>query len=382
MMRPLQIVIDARWIFREISGIGLYTQELIRALARLDRENRYVLLFNDPSVRERTAAEVSLAAAPNFQALEISYGLFSPLGQLRLPALLRSLSADVYHSTNYMMPLPGTGRTKRVVTIHDLIPLLFPEFTPRALKTRFFPVFKALMRQVGRRADLIITVSEATRRDVLRELGLPPSRHGRVVAIPEAAHSVYIPAAEPSPAGGEPVILFVGRRDPYKNLPGLVEAFGRLRVQGVSARLRVIGPEDPRYPEARARAEALGLQPHIDWVGYAAPGQLIREYQQAAVFALPSRYEGFGLTVLEARACGAPVICGNASSLPEVAGDAALLVDPLDVDGLAAALRRVLTEPGLAASLRERGLRRAASFSWARTAELTRAAYEQAAALT
>jgi glycosyltransferase involved in cell wall biosynthesis len=371
----MRICIDARWIFRQITGIGLYTQELIRGLGRVDRRNEYVLLFCDREVLERTRPAFDV---PGFrvEAVRIDYGPFAPAGQVLLPRLLRRLKAEVYHSTNYMMPLAGCGPVRRAVTIHDLIPLLFPGHTPRALKTRLFPVFKALMHEVGRRADLIITVSESTRRDVLRELRVPAGRSDRVVAIPEAASPDFRPAPSPGAQAGEPAILFVGRRDPYKNLPLVIRAFGELRARGVRARLRVIGPPDDRYPEAPRLAAQLGLDPFVEWSGYMPPGGLVAAYQQAAVYVLPSLYEGFGLTVLEAMACGTPVVCGQASSLPEVAGDAALLVDPADLAGLTDALERVLGDPVLAASLRARGLQRAAGFSWDRTAEQTVRAYE------
>jgi alpha-1,3-rhamnosyl/mannosyltransferase len=234
------------------------------------------------------------------------------------------------------------------------------------------------MFEVGRRADLIITVSESTRNDVLRELRIAPEWQGRVVSIPEAADAAFRPADTPR-KNGRLRILFVGRRDPYKNLTGLVEAFAQVRARGIDAVLRVIGPEDARYPEAPRRALELGVNDHIEWAGYVADRKLAEQYQQSDVFVLASKYEGFGLTVLEAMACGTPVVCSNISSLPEVAGDAALLVDPQNPGDIAGAIARMLTEPQLAASLREKGLARAAQFSWKRTAELTLKAYESLA---
>lgn len=372
----MNLCIDARWIFPEISGIGLYTQELIRALAVIDPKNRYLLLFNRQAVMERTIRETGLAGRPNFECRCVEYGLFSLASQLQLPKLLKAEHIDVFHSTNYMMPLMAPKWTRRVVTIHDLIPLLFRDHAPRSKKSRLFPIFKKLMHEIGRQADLIITVSVSTRRDVIKELAIKPIRQNRIMAIPEGVLPIYHP--EEKAARVEPVILYVGRRDPYKNMPLLIEAFGRLKARGISGRLRIIGPADERYPEAPQRARELGLNDHIDWIGYVSPQDLIREYQQADVFVLPSRYEGFGLTVLEAMASGTPVICSNTSSLPEVTGDAALLIDPDSIDDLTNALSRVLTTPALAADLRERGLKRAAQFTWEQTARLTLQAYESA----
>ena len=369
----MKIVLDARWIFPEISGIGLYTQELIGGLAGLDAPHEFVLLFDRPEVLERTAAATGFRNNPRFAARLFPVGLFAPAGQLRLPLLLRSLRADVYHSTNYMMPLLSGGGARRVVTIHDLIPLLFRDHAPKAKKARLFPLYRRLMIEVARRADLVITVSESTRRDVLQSLGARPDR---TVSILEGVRPEYRPG--PRPDRGEQVILFVGRRDPYKNLPLLVESFAALRTAR-PVRLRVIGPPDDRYPEAPTLAERLGVRDRIDWIGYAPPERLVEAYQQADVFVLPSRYEGFGLTVLEAMASGAPVVCSNVSSLPEVVGDAAELVPPGDRDALTQALARVLGDPARAAELRARGLQRAARFTWAEAARQTLSAYEQAA---
>jgi glycosyltransferase involved in cell wall biosynthesis len=372
----MKVCIDARWIHPEISGIGLYTKELARALAGADRVNEYVLLFDDPAVMERTLHETGLADAPNVATRLVGYGPHSTASQLRLPALMRELRADVFHSTNYMMPLRALGTTRRVVTIHDLIPLLVRDHAPRSRKSRALPVFRRLLLEIVRRADLVITVSESTRLDVLRTLAVAPDRNARIVAIPEGVSPEYRPTIKRPRA--VPVILYVGRRDPYKNLPLLVEAVGRLKADGVRARLRVVGPPDDRYPEAPRRARELGLDADIDWVGYVTAEELLREYQQADVFCLPSRYEGFGLPVLEAMACGTPVVCGNKGSLTEVAGDAALLVDPDDADRIAQALRRVLADPETAPRLSAKGLERAAMFTWNETARRTLDAYRQA----
>lgn len=377
----MNICLDARWIFPEITGIGLYTQELIHALVKVKQDHTFTLLFNRPEVLERTRTYTGFDQNPRFRTTLVDYGPFSLKNQLALPRLLARSGFDLYHSTNFMMPLPGGGKTRRAVTIHDLIPLLFPDHAPKSKKTKFFAVYRALMLQIGRRADLIITVSDSTRRDVVRELHIPETRAAHVVSIAEGVDPFFQPGPPPL-SRDEKVILYVGRRDPYKNLPRLVEALAGVRAQGVPARLRVIGPPDARYPEAPALAAQLGLQASVDWIGYVTPEQLRREYQTADVFCLPSRYEGFGLTVLEAMACGAPVVCSNIGSLPEVAGDAARLVDPALLPQLVSALTEVLTQPAVAADLRRRGLARARHFNWPRTAELTLAAYASAVPTT
>lgn len=372
----MKIVIDARWIFPEISGIGLYTRELVAALAEADRVNEYVLLFDRPELQQRTWAEARLADKPNFRPAVVPWRIFSPAGQLGLPGWLRREDIEVFHSPNYMIPFRAFPRRRPhaircVVTIHDLIPLLFPQYTPRALKTRFLFVFKALMREAAARADVILTVSEASRSDIMRLLNAR-----NVVAIPNGVAPQYQPA--PPPQNSPKRILFVGRFDPYKNVLGLMAAFDLLRQQIPGAvRLVIAGAPDPRYPEPLNFARQRGLEKDIEWLGYVSGPQLVAAYQQADVFVLPSRYEGFGLPVVEAMACGTPVVCSRVSSLPEVAGDAALLITPDDAAGIALAIRRVLEEPTLAATLREKGLRRAAEFSWRHAAEMTRCVYEQ-----
>ena len=193
----------------------------------------------------------------------------------------------------------------------------------------------------------------------------------RIAVAPDGVDARYAPGGEkPSARGAPPTVLYVGRRDPYKNLPGLVAAFARLvRDGGVDARLRVVGPPDARYPEAEEAARRLGVAEHVEWTGYLDDAGLLRAYQDADVLALLSKYEGFGLPVAEAMACGTPVVCSNAASLPEVAGAAARLVAPDDVAGAAAALQDVLTNPAEAARLRAAGLEQARKFSWRAAAE-------------
>lgn len=379
----MKIAIDARWIFDEISGVGTYTIELIRALSHLDRDNVYLLLFRSHHVRDRTAETTQFNIAPNVQAKHIPYGPFSLANQWRMPAFLREHEIEVYHSPNYMIPFHGfpgrgSGLTKCVTTIHDVIPLLFADHAPKSKKARLFPLYKGIMRQVGTRSDAILTVSECSRRDLIDQLELPPERQDNVKTIYNGVNPRYRPSLD-EPEAGPPTILYVGRSDPYKNLGCLIEAFHAVREGGIEARLRVIGPSDARYPEPRQRVKALGLDSHVDWAGYMSDDALLRAYQDASVFVLPSRYEGFGLPVLEAMACGTPVVCSNASALPEVAGEAALLFDPSKPDALADAIRKVLTEPGCAKDLRQKGLVRAEEFTWKRTAEKTRAVYESLA---
>lgn len=385
----MRVGIDARWIFPEISGIGAHTRELLRHLALVDRDTDYRVYFRDPALRAKTWADAGLTDKPNFTSAMIPWGIFSPLGQVLMPTRLRRDGIDVYHSTNYMMPLAAFPRNRPhdircVVTIHDLIPLLFPEATPRALKTRLFPLYRRLMLEIGARADRIIAVSHASRSDILRCLRLPPSAHNRVRVVYNGVASSCVPPPAPrsappaSPAASERTILYVGRADPYKNLTKLVEAFAALRTStNAPLLLRIVGPPDPRYPEPGERSRQLGVNRFVEWTGYLNSDGLIQAYQQADVVVLPSRYEGFGFPVVEAMACGTPVLCNDIPVLREVGGDAALYANAEDPAGFASALRRLLDDPTLRTTLVAGGKVRAASFSWLEAARQTVAIYRE-----
>ncbi|MGD9612316.1 MAG: glycosyltransferase family 4 protein [Kiritimatiellia bacterium] len=367
-----RVAVDARWVFPELSGIGRYTLELLKQLGELGGAFRYLVLVRDAERRDFVAREAGLAGKPNFEFAELPYGPFAVRGQFAAARLLRERKIAVYHSTNFMIPLPAFPRRKPhavkcLCNVHDLIPLVHPEFTPKALKTRFFPVYRALMHEIARRTDAVATGSESAKSDIVRLLGIPPER---IAVIPDGVDGRYGPGSEkPSARGGPRTVLYVGRSDPYKNLPGLVAVFARLvRDGGVDARLRIAGSPDARYPEAAEAARRLGVADRVEWAGYLDDAALVRAYQDADALALLSRYEGFGLPVLEAMACGTPVVCSDAASLPEVAGAAARLVAPDDVAGAAAALKAVLTDPAEAARLRAAGLAQARKFSWRTTA--------------
>ncbi len=370
-MNPVQkrrIAVDARWVFRELSGIGRYTLELLRQLGEQGGDFQFWVMVRDGERRAFIEQAAGLAEKANFEFAELPFGVFSLRGQFAVARWLKEKQIDVYHSTNFMVPLPAFPRrkphaTKCICNIHDLIPLVHPEFTPRALKTRFFPVYRALMHEIARRVDGVVTGSQSAQRDIVQRLGIPASR---IVVAADGVDARYVPGGEkPSARSGVKTVLYVGRCDPYKNVPGLVEAFARVVREGrVDARLRIVGSPDARYPEAGETARRLGMADRVEWAGYLDEAGLVRAYQEADVLALLSRYEGFGLPVLEAMACGTPVVCSDAASLPEVAGAAAWLVNPEDVAGAAAALCEVLTKPETAARLRAAGLVQAKGFSW------------------
>lgn len=283
---------------------------------------------------------------------------------------------DVFHSSDVLQWRHPEARN--VITLHDATAFRFPELHTPA--TRQLQRRKAAFARDS--ADLVIVISEATRRDVVEHLGLEPARVRRIYP---GVDSVFRPVSDREmlaqtlehlgldPGG---YILHVGTIEPRKNLTRLVEAYARLDpAWGSMPRLVLAGARGWRARPVFERVASLGLAGSVVFLGEVPNRLLPALYTGALVFVYPSLYEGFGLPPLEAMACGTPVVTSNTSSLPEVVGDAGVMVDPRDVDGLAGALDGLLADPAWRAALSARGLRRAASFTWDRAARETLAAY-------
>lgn len=385
----MKIALDARWIFNEISGIGAHTRDLIRYLAREDSHSTYVLIFSERALAERTWIEAELTDKPNFRPHIVPWSIFSPRSQLLMPTWLARQSIDVYHSTNYMIPLASfprgrMGKVRCVATIHDLIPLLFPEATPRAMKTRLFPIYRRLMLEIGARADRIIAVSQASRADILNNLKITPERQGDVRVIYNGVSSSFRPPADKAVKDDSPArtraLLYVGRADPYKNLTVLIEALALSKNKlPFPIHLNIIGPPDPRYPEAGRMVKEMGLMNDVSWIGYQQSEALVQAYQSADAVILPSRYEGFGFPVVEAMACGTPVLCSDIPVLREIGGQAAHYVALGSAPALAQGIETLLTDGTLRQRMIESGLEQARHFSWEETARQTIALYRELA---
>jgi glycosyltransferase involved in cell wall biosynthesis len=263
------------------------------------------------------------------------------------------------------------SRVPQVTVLHDLTPLVFPDQFPRQ-QLYFRRIVPALLRQ----SRVVVVGSDATKRSAVARYGLPPAKIRTIAWGYDAAR--FRPDGDRPPDGRSPYVLAVGNLLPHKNLARLVEAVGRAQ-RTRPLRLVVAGQGRPaEIGQLRARAQELHVD--LDLRSYVAPGELAALYRGAAVVAIPSLTEGFGITALEAMASGAPVVASSTSSLPEVVGDAGLLVDPTDPEQIAAALVRVLTESALRPSLVARGLARAREFSWERTASEVLSVIEETAA--
>jgi glycosyltransferase involved in cell wall biosynthesis len=365
------IAIDARLV-GYAAGIARYATLLIDALDSLDGPERYEVL------RGRRARQQHLGGAATLQR-----HLFTPphnrLERWALPleVVLRPPWPALLHSIDHVSPAWGAWRS--VVTLHDLAFMLYPQTHTAASRAYY-----AASGESVRRAERVIAVSQRTASDAVRLLGVDPAR---MRVVPEAAAPGFGPRAEadlhalsarlglslaPRQYG-----LFVGTLEPRKNVPLLLEAFGLVR-RHLDVQLVVVGGRgwlDETIVAARARS---AVESAAHFVGILGEEELAVLYSHAGVFVLPSLYEGFGLPVLEAMACGGPVISSNAGPLPEVAGDAAVLMAPEDPEAWARAMLTVLTDPGLAEELRQRGFVRARSFSWERAALATRDVYREA----
>jgi glycosyltransferase involved in cell wall biosynthesis len=375
----VHVVIDARYISRRQSGVGHYTQRLVGGLAAIDERNRYTCLVerDGPGLPVPTRNGGQWDCWPTRVSFENHWlGDAWLLGYL--PFRLARLSADVYHGPAVFLPLLKLGY-RTVVTIHDLVSFLFPQTVPRKYAT----YMRLMTRLAARSADRIIAVSGATRDDLRRVLRVPDDK---VVVIHEAVAPEFV--APPGPGSLDeiarrysirrPYCLFVGNVEPRKNLAGLIEAFGLLRTRtgGPRVQLVLVGTRGWLYNDILAAVEAQGGAPEIVFTGYVPPAELPVLYAGAACFVFPSLYEGFGLPVLEAMAAGAPVVASRVGAIPEVAGDAALLVDPHRPAELADAIETVLTDAALRARLVERGRARARQFTWETVARETLDVYE------
>ena len=377
----MRIGIDARFLTHpQAGGFRTYTRSLVAALADVDHDNEYVLYVD-------RAPETPLALGPNFTVRPVPATV--PLvgmawrEQVELPRLAAQDHLDLFHAPSLTGPLRLDCPT--VVTIHDMI---WRRELPRRLSLNKHAVMDWYYRHVperaARRANAIITVSRASGDSITQGLGTPPEH---VHVTYEAAHARFRPVAEPDALAGvrakfglpDSFLLAMGSADPRKNVAGLLRAYAALPAQEQARCPLAIVWANPHLASGLAElGEALGIRPHLHFLQGVEDEDLVLLYNAATLFVFPSHYEGFGLPLLEAMACGTPVVASNNSSIPEIAGDAALLVDSNDDAALAGALAQVLSDEGLRARMAEQGKAQASEFSWARCARETMAVYQEA----
>lgn len=369
----MKIGVDARGaIWYRGTGIGTYTYQLVKNLHMLDQNHEYRFFWPgdeyknlDPSVDEV------------FNSIERSKDKFWE--EVHIPMSVEQEQIDLFHVPQNGIGLPTKKGCLNVVTVHDLIPYIYPETVGRG----YLKIFLHEMPRIMEQSDLVITVSEHSKRDIQRIFQLPDEK---VVVTYEAPESVYQPIDKTAAQAyvkekfgiDSRYLLYIGGFSPRKNVKGLINAFYEVQHDiPADYKLVLVGKEARDYDDTAMLVEALRLQDKVVFTGFAPVLELPYLYSAADLFIYPSFYEGFGLPPLEAMACGTPTITSNTSSIPEVTGQAALLINPHDMYDLAGQIVKVLNDESLQHKMRQDGLAQSAQFTWKRCAEETLAAYQK-----
>jgi glycosyltransferase involved in cell wall biosynthesis len=383
----MRIGINALFLQKPTTGMGQHLLHLLEGLDALEeKDQQYTLL----APRFRRAYTVRAPQLSNrFREVEVVSAL-ARLGenveqvwweQAGIVLAGTREKVDLLHCPYWSNPVWSPWPT--VVTVHDVIQFVLPEYAWRKISRLYF----GLVSAGARRADAVITVSECSKRDIEKLLGLPPER---IHVIGNAVDASLFPVRDPWLLAnvrerygiGPRFVLYFGGFDLRKNVPRLIEAYARLpeRLRReyplvIAGRYQHLG--HPLYPDPRVTVQSLGLESNVVFTGQIREQDKAPLYSAATLFAFPSLYEGFGMTPLEAMACGTPVVTSNRSALPEVVGDAGVLVDPYDTDAISEALAEVLENTGLREELSRRGLERARRFTWPQVAEQTVRVYKE-----
>jgi glycosyltransferase involved in cell wall biosynthesis len=368
----LRIGIDARKLHD--FGIGTYIRNLLRQLARLDRDTEFVV-FCRPEDREALTA-----LGENFRPVAEHAANYSIGEQFSIPLAVWRERVTLFHAPHYV--LPALVRCRSVVTIHDCIHLMFPQYLPSRLALQYARTSIALATS---RATRVMTVSESSKRDILRFFEAPAEKIDVIYNAYDERFTVepreedVVRVRERYQLHDE-FVLYAGNVKPHKNLERLIDAFDLVRKRGLDhLKLVIIGDDISKYTALRRAVHQHQLHKFVRFLGYLPEETLAVMYRLAGVFVFPSLYEGFGLPPLEAMASGTPVVTSNVSSLPEVAGDAAVLVDPYDAHAIAEGIHRVLTDETLRRDLRKKGVARAGMFSWETSVRRVHKIYMQVA---
>ncbi|MBC8059045.1 MAG: glycosyltransferase family 4 protein [Clostridiaceae bacterium] len=368
----MRIAIDARGInWYKGTGIGTYTKNILRNLLNLDIENHYQIYWAGESYEEylKENSKLIFVSSRNHNFFEKYY----------FPSNLKRENIEVYHVPQNGIGMSDSLQCKKVVTIHDLIPYIMPETVGKGYLTKFL----SEMPQIIANAKAIITVSEYSKKDILRFFPIDPEK---IFVTPLAAASKYKPQDKLKCKEfiknkyniTKPFILYIGGFSPRKNVKALIIAFSKIfKELPVEYNLVIVGADNR---DQFAYLNSLGLNMEISnqiiFTNYVLDDDLPMFYNACEVFAYPSLYEGFGLPPLEAMSCGVPVITSNLTSIPEVVGEAGILIDPYDEEALSKALLKVLCDLKLQSSLGLKGIERAKNYNWKKTAEETLKVYK------
>lgn len=372
------ITIDYTPAYEQGAGIGRLIRELTHALATIDTSTHYKLFVAGIGDKPLPAAP-----GPNFDFRPTS---LTPTwlariwhrARLPLPVEVFTGRHDLYHATDFVLP-PTLPHTKTIVTVHDLSFVKVPETASPPLKRYLDDVVPRSLR----RANHIIADSIATKDDISEVYDIAPSK---ISVVYGAIQPYFQPTDDPHVSkmvrekyhlGDRPYLLSVGTVQPRKNYSRIIRALAMLREQGHDLQFVIAGGKGWLQDEMYATVEKTNMSDYVKLIGYADDADLPVLYSQAACVAFPTLYEGFGFPILEGMACGTPVITSSVSSLPEVAADAAIVIDPYEVEAIANGIHRILTDPSLRAGLIDAGYKRVAEFSWQKSAESLWRVYQQ-----
>jgi glycosyltransferase involved in cell wall biosynthesis len=373
--RKIRIVIDGICLGRKKTGNETYIRGVLHGLASLraawESTYAFTVLTTPAHTGERQAC---------FEWVEIPLGHFLERNFLRIPRLLAHMEADLYHATYWIRFWSPPCRT--LLVVHDLSFVSFPQ----GFKRHEQLVYAHVIRWCAQRAEHLATISRFSKGELMRQWNIPENKityshlgvDARFQPPPTAMESS---SGNPSPRPATPYLLAVGNLHPRKNLARLIEAFVLLKKHHqIPHRLKIVGQAAWLFDDIFQSIRANQLEEEVEFTGYLSESELVETYQKATVMIYPSLYEGFGFPPAEAMACGCPVVCSTAGSLPEVCGDAAIMVDPHSAEAIAEGIASVLTQPALRDQLRKQGFVQSATFTWDACARVTLQAYQKALA--
>jgi len=374
----MRIAIDYTAAIRQGAGIGQYVRGLVDAMLAQDSSNSYTLLASGRPTKTRPFPVADNVQARNIFIPDRYLNILWYRWRLPLYATFFSGQVDIYHGPDFALP-PLNGKLRKVVTVHDLAFLEHPEYAVPSLAA----YLKKVVPEAVASADVVAAVSQTTGQALIDHLKTPREK---ITVIPNGVGAYFRRITDPVLLGAtrhkyglkHPLVLGVGTLEPRKNHPGLVKAFAQAqKKKGGPAMLALAGGKGWLYEETRQVVAELKLENKVRFLGRVSDLELMTLYSLADVFAFPSFSEGFGIPPLEAMACGAPVITSNTSSLPEIAGDAALLVDPQDVKALGHAITHLLENEQLREELRQKGYQRAQLYTWSASASKMLSVYQK-----
>jgi glycosyltransferase involved in cell wall biosynthesis len=373
----MRIAIDYTAAIRQGAGIGTYARNLVAAMLAQDTTNLYTLLTSG-----RPSAERPFPVAENVRGRSLLIpdryvNILWYRWRVPLPATFFTGRTDIYHGLDFVLP-PLNRKARKVVTVHDLAFLEHPEYAVPSLAA----YLRKVVPEAVQAADVVIAISNETRLSLIKHFQAPEEK---LVTIPLGVGAHFQRITDPILLSStlhkfklqHPLVLGVGTQEPRKNHIGLIKAFYQAtKKKNGPAMLAIAGAPGWMYEETKQLVTDLKLEQKVRFLGRVSDFELVTLYSMADVFAFPSFFEGFGIPPIEAMACGTPTITSNVSSLPEVVGDAALTVDPHDIDALANAIIQILGDEKLCDDLRERGYQRVQNFTWEVAARKTLAVYQ------